>query len=155
MAKTFWERFLGDCEIKELISPSFRVLRDCNTQDIVWDIPRVAYCIILTQYLWLVCHGNETLLSQLVTVGCVSEIRTCTVCLGKTQHSNRLWEIYTVPVKSLDTPTHSRFFLYFDCVLHCIIIVKTSKLWTNTWNHVVTKKVLNIQNMFLILDSSK
>ena len=32
-----------------------------------------------------------------------------------------------VPVKSLDTPTHSRVFLYFDYFLHCRIIVKTSK----------------------------
>ena len=32
---------------------------------------------------------------------------------------------YTVPVKSLDTPTHSRGFLYFYNVLHCRIMVKT------------------------------
>ena len=43
---------------------------------------------------------------------------------------------HTVPVKSLDTPTHSMIFLYFDYFLHCRIIVKTSKLWNNT-------KVLN------------
>uniref|UniRef100_A0A674DS39 Uncharacterized protein n=1 Tax=Salmo trutta TaxID=8032 RepID=A0A674DS39_SALTR len=36
--------------------------------------------------------------------------------------------LYTVPVKSLDTPTHSRVFLYFDYFLHCRTIVKTSKL---------------------------
>jgi hypothetical protein len=36
--------------------------------------------------------------------------------------------IYTVPVKRLDTPTHSRVFLYFYYFLHCTIIVKTSKL---------------------------
>jgi hypothetical protein len=30
------------------------------------------------------------------------------------------------------TPTHSRVFLYFYYVLHCRIIVKTSKLWNNT-----------------------
>jgi hypothetical protein len=40
---------------------------------------------------------------------------------------------YTVPVKSLDTPTHSRVFLYFHYLLHCIIIVKTSNLWNNTY----------------------
>ena len=34
---------------------------------------------------------------------------------------------HTVPVKSLDTPTHSRVFLYFYYFLHCRIIVKTSK----------------------------
>ena len=38
----------------------------------------------------------------------------------------------TVPVKSMDTPTHSRIFLNFYYFLHCriiiIIIVKTSKL---------------------------
>ena len=38
------------------------------------------------------------------------------------------------------TPSHSRVFLYLDYFLHCRIIVKTSKLWNNTWNHVVTKK---------------
>jgi hypothetical protein len=49
----------------------------------------------------------------------------------------------TVPVKSLDTPTHSRAFLYIVLfVLHCRIIVKTSKSWNNTWNHVVTKKTV-------------
>jgi hypothetical protein len=35
--------------------------------------------------------------------------------------------LYTVPVKSLDTPTHSRVFLYFYYFIHCRIIVKTSK----------------------------
>ena len=40
---------------------------------------------------------------------------------------------YTVPVKTLDTPTHSRAFHYlFYYFLHCRIIVKTSKLWKNT-----------------------
>jgi hypothetical protein len=37
------------------------------------------------------------------------------------------------------TPTHSRVFLYFYNFLHCRII-KTSKLWNDTWNYVVTKK---------------
>ena len=41
--------------------------------------------------------------------------------------------VYTVPVKSLDTPTHSRFFHYFYYFLHFRIIVKTSKLWNNTY----------------------
>jgi hypothetical protein len=35
---------------------------------------------------------------------------------------------YIVPVKSVDTPTHSRVFLNFYTFLHCRIIVKTSKL---------------------------
>ena len=52
-------------------------------------------------------------------------------------------DIHTVPVKSLDTPTYSRVFLYFYYLLQGRIIVKTSKLWNNTWNQVVTKKVLN------------
>ena len=51
--------------------------------------------------------------------------------------------LYTVPVKGLDTPTHSRVFIYFYYFVHCRIIVKTSTLWNKTWNHVVTKKVLN------------
>ena len=36
--------------------------------------------------------------------------------------------VCTVPVKSLDTPTHSRVFLYFDYFLHCRIIGNTSQL---------------------------
>ena len=47
---------------------------------------------------------------------------------------------YTLPVKSLDTHTHSRVFLYFYYVLQCVIIVKTSKLWNNTYGII---KVLN------------
>ena len=34
---------------------------------------------------------------------------------------------YTVPVKRLDTPTHSRVFLYFYYFLHCGIIAKEIK----------------------------
>ncbi|CDQ98591.1 unnamed protein product [Oncorhynchus mykiss] len=37
-------------------------------------------------------------------------------------------KINNLPVKSVDTPTHSRVFLYFLYFLHCRIIVKTSKL---------------------------
>jgi hypothetical protein len=51
--------------------------------------------------------------------------------------------VCTVSVKSLDTRTHSRVFLYLYYFLHCRIIVKTSKPWNNTWNHVVIEKVLN------------
>ena len=40
--------------------------------------------------------------------------------------------ICTVPVKSLDTPTHSRVVLYFYYFLYGRIIVKTSKLGNNT-----------------------
>ena len=40
---------------------------------------------------------------------------------------------FTVPVKSLDTPTHSRVFLYFYYFSHCRIIAMTSKLWNNTY----------------------
>ncbi|CDQ77682.1 unnamed protein product [Oncorhynchus mykiss] len=36
--------------------------------------------------------------------------------------------IFTVPVTSLDTFTHSRVFLYFCYFLHCRIILKISKL---------------------------
>ena len=55
-------------------------------------------------------------------------------CLTWIQHP-RILNVcsYTVPVKSLDTPTHSRVFLYFYYFLHCTIIVKTSKLWNNTY----------------------
>ena len=51
--------------------------------------------------------------------------------------------MYIYRSKGFRTPTHSRVFLYFDYFLHCRIIVKTSELWNNTWNHVVIKKVLN------------
>ena len=59
-----------------------------------------------------------------------------------------------IPVKSLDTPAHSKVFLYFFTIVyyfHCRIILKTSKLWNNTWNHVVTKKVLNKSKYILYL----
>jgi hypothetical protein len=36
--------------------------------------------------------------------------------------------LHTVPVKSLDTPTHSRVFIYFYYFIHCRTIMKTSKL---------------------------
>ena len=42
-----------------------------------------------------------------------------------------------MPVKSLDTSTHSRVFLYLYYFLHCRIIVKTLNLEIT---HVVTKK---------------
>ena len=51
---------------------------------------------------------------------------------------------------SLDTPTYSRVFLNLYYFLHCRIIVKTSKRWHNTWNHVVPKKVY----IFEILQNS-
>ena len=53
------------------------------------------------------------------------------------------WKMYSTNQKL--TPTHSRVFLNF---LHCRIIVNSSKLWNNTWNHVVTKKVLSIKIYF-------
>jgi hypothetical protein len=50
-----------------------------------------------------------------------------------------------VPIKSLDTPTHSRVFLYFLKLFSTLQNnsddIKTMK-W-HIWNHVVTKKVLN------------
>ena len=50
-----------------------------------------------------------------------------------------------------------RVFLYLYYFLHCRIIVKTSKLCNNTWNHVVTKKSvkqIKIYFIFEILQSS-
>jgi hypothetical protein len=41
--------------------------------------------------------------------------------------------LHTVPVKSLDTPAHSRFFFHFYYFLHCRIIWMTWKLWKNTY----------------------
>ena len=46
---------------------------------------------------------------------------------------------HTVPVKRLSTPTHSMVLIYFYYFLLFLLILKTSKLWNNTWNHVVTK----------------
>ena len=51
---------------------------------------------------------------------------------------------YTAPIKGLDTYS----FKGFSWFLHCIIIVKTSKLWNTTWKHVVTKKVLNKSKIY-------
>jgi hypothetical protein len=42
------------------------------------------------------------------------------------------FKINTLPVKSLDTTTHSGCFFILFYFLHCWIIVKTSKLWNNT-----------------------
>jgi hypothetical protein len=59
--------------------------------------------------------------------------------IGTNPSSNKAWgkymisSIHTVPVKSLDTPTHSRVFLYFYYFLHCRITVKLSKLLNNTY----------------------
>ena len=55
-----------------------------------------------------------------------------TVFLCLERHSIK-YPKHTVPVKSWDTPTHSRVFLYLYYFLHCRIIVKTSKLWNNTY----------------------
>jgi hypothetical protein len=41
-------------------------------------------------------------------------------------------------------------FLYFYSFLHCRRIVKTSKLWNNTWNHVVTRKCETNQNILYL-----
>ena len=57
----------------------------------------------------------------------------------------------TLPVKHFRSPTHSRVFLYFYYFLHCRIRVKISKLENNTWNRVVTKKVLNKSKYILYL----
>ena len=49
------------------------------------------------------------------------------------------------------------FFFFFYYFLHCRIIVKTSKLWNNTWNYVVTKKSVKqfkVYFIFYILHSS-
>ena len=50
----------------------------------------------------------------------------------------------------MDIPTHSRVYLYFYYFLHCRIIVKTSKLWNNTLNHVVTKKSVTQIKIYFI-----
>jgi hypothetical protein len=60
--------------------------------------------------------------------------------------------IYIQYQSKVQTP-NSCVFLYFNYFLHCRIIVTTSKLWNNTWNHVVTKNMLN--KLKYIWDSSK
>ena len=47
----------------------------------------------------------------------------------------------TLPLKSLDTPSHLMFFLYFHDHLNCWFSLKASKLWINIRNYVVNKKV--------------
>ena len=48
---------------------------------------------------------------------------------------------YTLPVKSLDRPSHLMFFLYFCDYLHSRFSLEALKLQMNTWNYVVNKKV--------------
>ena len=65
--------------------------------------------------------------------------------------------IYIVQVKGLDTPTHSRVFLYWYYFLHYRIIVKTSKRWNYTHGIINTKKSvkqIKIDFIFYILQSS-
>uniref|UniRef100_A0A8C7CQ39 Phosphatidylinositol-4-phosphate 5-kinase type 1 gamma n=1 Tax=Oncorhynchus kisutch TaxID=8019 RepID=A0A8C7CQ39_ONCKI len=52
-------------------------------------------------------------------------LRLC-MCVCVLIHMCVCVSVLTIPVKSLDTPTHSRVFLYFYYFLHCRIIVKTS-----------------------------
>ena len=61
----------------------------------------------------------------------------------------------TLPVKSLDTPTHSRVFLCFYYFLHCRIKVKTSHLWNNTYSsNQKSAKQIKQYFWFLIIWSS-
>ena len=58
---------------------------------------------------------------------------------------------YSTSQKFGDTYSFQSFFI-FTIFLHCRIIGKTSKLWNNTWTHVVTQKsVKQITNIFDIL----
>ena len=54
---------------------------------------------------------------------------------------------YRVPIKSLDTPSHSMVFayLYYFQFLIIISILKLSKIKEKTWNYVVNKNMLNKQ----------
>lgn len=48
---------------------------------------------------------------------------------------------YTVQTKSLDTPSHSKSFLYFHDYENCRFTLKASKLWINTCGIIyITKK---------------
>ena len=63
-------------------------------------------------------------------------LEQCLMGNGVVLHCHFLCPIFIYicsPVKSLDTPTHSRVFLYVYYFLHCRIIVKTSKLLNNTY----------------------
>ena len=60
------------------------------------------------------------------------------------QHQSKVWTHLLIQVLFF-------IFIYFSYFLHCIIIVKTSELWNNTWNHVVTIKVLNKSKYILYL----
>jgi hypothetical protein len=69
-------------------------------------------------------------------------------CILQPPHNKsiKLWfssRTYSTSQKCGHTYSFKGFFLYYDYLLHCRIIVTTSKLWNNTWNHVVTKEVLN------------
>ena len=65
------------------------------------------------------------------------------VFLSLLRYSEFIIVLYTVQAKSLDTPSHSMRFLYFHDYLHCRFSLKASKLWMNTWNYVLNKKVWN------------
>jgi hypothetical protein len=58
------------------------------------------------------------------------------------------YTLHTVTVQGLDTPTHSRVFLYLYYFLLCRIIAKTSKLWNNTYG-IKQKSVEQIQIHYL------
>lgn len=53
--------------------------------------------------------------------------------------------IHTIPVRSLDTPSHSMVFLYFYCFLHSKfrLTLETSKLWRNTYGIMYQTKNVN------------
>ena len=44
------------------------------------------------------------------------------------------------PVKSLDTPTHSVFFIYFNYFLLCRFILNIKTMKEHIWMYVVNKK---------------
>ena len=83
---------------------------------------------------------QRSLTSIWIKVYTSNSCRLRTYCSRQTRPRKRLQDVPTCrhldectgPVKSVDTPTHSRFFLYFYYFLHCRIIVETSKLWKKT-----------------------
>ena len=59
---------------------------------------------------------------------------------------------HTVPFKILDTPTHSRVFIYFYNFLHCRIIVNTSNYEITQMESCGNQKSVQQMNIYFIFE---
>ncbi|CAB1347760.1 unnamed protein product, partial [Coregonus sp. 'balchen'] len=98
---------------------------DCVLEHSLICHPKNGTCLCKSGYHGSQCHqGKLFWLRQYSTrILRLLKKKNDMVCLDDSEAP--LLCVCTVPVKGLDTPTHSRVFLYFYCFLHCGIIVKT------------------------------